>query len=278
MKWFWIFLGVLIAIAIVVTLRPPRHSRIDPRALQAGEALAEEAARAVSASSRPVSPQPVTDPGAAAVAPAASDSARELVQDLLTPRAKAAGTAVMAELPIPTPDGERIEEGLDRVLPNATVVRGTLIRAADGSIVADRKFVLRGKGTEDDPIVVPWELLTSAMDTYQPRSGLKEIPQRIAFLDGKRIRIDGYLAFPLIAQQATQLLVTFNQWDGCCIGVPPTAFDALEVTLASSIPVNRRHGLLFGSVTGIFKVEPLLSGSYLIGMYLLDDASIKVDL
>jgi len=267
MKWFWIFLGVLIAVGIVLTLQPPQHTRAGSQALQAEDALAAASA----------SPTPVTPPTAPAVAPVASDPARELVQDLLTPRAEAAGTAA-SDLPLPTPDGERIEDGMDRVLPNATVTRGTLLRAADGTVVADSKFVLRGKGTEDDPIVVPWELLTSAMDTYQPRAGLKEIPQRIAFLDGKRIRVDGYLAFPLIAQQTSQLLVTFNQWDGCCIGVPPTAFDALEVTLASSIPVNRRHGLLFGSVTGIFKVEPLLSGSYLIGMYLLDDASIKLDL
>ncbi len=290
MKWFWIILSVVVAIAIVVTLQPPQTTRVAAEAQAAERDAADAAAAAITAEPKSVPPaakervdaNPNANPKANPKANPAAGAAASLANDLLTERAQTPRGAVADFKPpaaeASTSGGEAMQDGLDRTIPNATVSAGTLVRRPDGTILADGKFVIRGSGVENDPYVVPWELLTSAMDTFQPRSGMKEIPQRIAFLDGHRIRIDGYLAFPLIVSETKQLLVTYNQWDGCCIGVPPTAYDALEVTLASTIPLNRRHGLLFGAVSGVFKVEPLVSDGWLIGMYLLDDASIKLDL
>ena len=34
-----------------------------------------------------------------------------------------------------------------------------------------------------------------------------------------------------IVGEVNEALVMLNQWDGCCIGVPPTPYDAVEVRL-----------------------------------------------
>jgi hypothetical protein len=272
MKWFWIFLAAVTGIAIVVAFQPPRGARTDPRATDAEaiERLVSEA----------VAPAPAPTPAAR---PAAT-AAEELVRDLSTPRADEASKPIASEAGSAKPtrggpvEGERLTDGLDRTIPNATVKPSELVRKPDGTIVADGTWEIRGAGTEANPYVVPWELLTSAMDTYQPRAEMRDIPQRIAFLDGKRVRIEGYIVFPLIVQQVQQLLVTYNQWDGCCIGVPPSAYDAIEVNLSSSIPINRRHGLLFGGVEGILHVAPLLSDGWIYGLYAMDDARLKLEL
>jgi len=62
-----------------------------------------------------------------------------------------------------------------------------------------------------------------------------------------------------------------NQWDGCCIGVPPTPYDAIEVTLAN--PANRTQRFAVeGRIVGKFTVDPYLVGDWLVGLYLLEDA------
>jgi hypothetical protein len=271
MKWFWLILAAVTGIAIVVALQPPRGARIDPRAMDGAldEAEIDRLVDEVAAPAKPAAPLPN------------GGSAADLVKDLSTPRAEQASKPIASE---PTKqrgtpvEGERLQDGLDRTIPNATVKPSELVRKPDGTIVADGTWEIRGAGTEANPYVVPWELLTSAMDTYQPRAEMRDIPQRIAFLDGKRVRIEGYIVFPLIVQQVQQLLVTYNQWDGCCIGVPPSAYDAIEVNLSSSIPINRRHGLLFGGVEGILHVAPLLSDGWIYGLYAMDDARLKLEL
>lgn len=266
MKWFWSILGIVVAIAVVVALQPPRGARVHPAAEP--DADADATIRAM-------------EKGTAKPPADAASSGDALAKELMTPRAEAAAKPIASEpatTSAPSPAGETLRDGLDRVIPNATVKPSSLVRKPDGSILADGKWTVRGEGTEENPYVVPWELLTSAMETYQPRAQLRDIPQRIAFLDGKRVRIDGYLIFPLIAQEAKEFLVTFNQWDGCCIGVPPSAYDAIEVNLASSMPLNRRHGLLFGGVEGVLHVAPLLSEGWMYGLYAMDNASLKLEL
>ncbi|MFZ9882445.1 MAG: hypothetical protein ACO3QC_13715, partial [Phycisphaerales bacterium] len=111
-----------------------------------------------------------------------------------------------------------------------------------------------------------------------PRLGEKAIPARIAFLSGKRVRISGYLAFPLIAPTASECLVMLNQWDGCCIGIPPTPYDAVEVKLAEELKGWRKHTINFGAVEGTFKVDPYLVENWLVGLYLLEGARINREL
>ena len=152
------------------------------------------------------------------------------------------------------------------------------MRLADGSISVDDAWTIRGAGTDASPYEVSWEFLSSAQEEYMPRLGEKKLPARIAFLSGKRIRIAGYLAFPLVAPTASECLLMLNQWDGCCIGIPPTPYDAVEVKLMAEIKGWKRHTINFGSIEGTFKVEPYLVENWLVGLYLIEGAKLDTEL
>ena len=49
-------------------------------------------------------------------------------------------------------------------------------------------------------------------------------------LTSEHVEITGYVAFPMLMDEADELLVMLNQWDGCCIGVPPTPYDRAIAT------------------------------------------------
>ena len=193
----------------------------------------------------------------------------------VTPATNTADKTKSATVAI-SPDS--LKDGLDRKLGNAIIVPGNILRQADGSILADNKYLISGAGTMEDPYRVTWECLTSASQTYIPRLQQNNIPQRVAMLDGKWIRIEGYMAFPLMLQESSEILAMLNQWDGCCIGVPPTPYDAIEVKLAVPVKPGRRHTYNFGTVTGKFKVDPYLVENWLVGLYQLESASLQSDM
>jgi hypothetical protein len=146
----------------------------------------------------------------------------------------------------------------------------------DGSTLVDDRFVIKGQGTHEKPYEISWEMLVSAQETYQPRLGRKVIPDRLKMLDGKWVRIAGYIAFPLMAQSQDEMLMMLNQWDGCCIGVPPTPYDAIEVKLKAAAKGDDRLRVS-GSVAGILRVDPYLVKDWLVSLYLMDDAELTVE-
>lgn len=152
----------------------------------------------------------------------------------------------------------------------------TIARNEDGSLsIGGGKFTITGKGTKQSPYMIPWEYFVSIQEYYNPREGNKEIPGHIAMFDGAYVSIAGYLQFPLASPNPTECLVMLNQWDGCCIGVPPTPYDAIEVSLSE--PATRAQKFsVEGRIVGKLKVDPYLVGNWLIGLYLLGDASVDV--
>jgi hypothetical protein len=145
---------------------------------------------------------------------------------------------------------------------------------ADGTTLVDGKYKLKGKGTETDPYKVTWDQLASAQDDYVPKDGRKEIPGRIAMLDDAWVETTGYIAFPIMSDQADECLSMMNQWDGCCIGIPPTPYDAVEVRLKAPAEGNARMAT-FGTIRGKFKVDPHLVGGWLVGLYRMEDATLS---
>lgn len=143
----------------------------------------------------------------------------------------------------------------------------------DGTRLVDGKFVLAGEGTKDKPYLVSWDLLLSAMEEYVPKQGRKNIPERISMLSGKYVQVAGNVAFPIMVEQPEELLAMMNPWDGCCIGVPPTPYDAVEVHLGAPVTGQIRFAT-FGTVTGRLRVEPQLVGNWLVGLYVMDDATL----
>ncbi|MEL7485533.1 MAG: hypothetical protein AAFN41_14420, partial [Planctomycetota bacterium] len=145
----------------------------------------------------------------------------------------------------------------------------------DGTKRINDRFVLAGDGSKERPYQVTWDFLTSARDTYRPREGFKDIPAHVKMLDGKYVKLGGYLQFPLASPEPEELLVMLNQWDGCCIGVPPTPYDAIEVSLAQPATRGEKFAVE-GALVGKLQIDPYLVGDWLIGLYLLGDASLDV--
>lgn len=273
MKWFWLVLGVLVVAALVVVIQDSNAARGSRTAVVAPSAPMNAAPVGVAASTPAPAKAPIdSDSSKSAAKPANNATSAEN-------SSKAAGDATTAGATGPAAGASSNAADADRPLPKiegAEVARGSIEKLADGTIVADKRFRILGAGTAADPYRVSWECLQSAQDTYVPRLGETRIPERIAMLNDSFVRMEGYLAFPLLSAEAKEVLIMFNQWDGCCIGVPPTPYDSIEVKLSESIPNTKRHAsFTFGAITGRFKVDPYLRDNWLVGLYLLEDASFE---
>ncbi|MFM1823079.1 MAG: hypothetical protein RI967_1345 [Planctomycetota bacterium] len=306
MKIVWTIVALLLLAGLVVLFQPEAATGPDdfekafdampevatPRAAEIAPSTDGPDA-AASASLEPTSP---TSPGAtpsttpAAVAPLVTAPVPGLrVEPAYSPKptTPAAPTgATTARAPSAEPARPAIPEGAALAafepdipaIPHAEILPSTFARLPDGAIAVDDAWTVRGDGSAEKPYEVSWEFLASAQEDYAPRLGEKKLPARIAFLSGKHVRISGYLAFPLVAPTASECLVMLNQWDGCCIGIPPTPYDAIEVKLAGAIKGWQRHSINFGAVEGLFKVEPYLVENWLVGLYLLEGAKIDTEL
>ncbi|MBX3355141.1 MAG: hypothetical protein KF724_05525 [Phycisphaeraceae bacterium] len=252
MKWLWLCFGLLMVGAVIVLWQETTPTR----ALSPTPATSARTLEPVRPSAQPPA---VRQASVAAAVPAAATSAN-VTETTGAVRPASGAAAETPSRPLPT-------------IEHATVVPSRLEVQPDGSIIADNRFRIMGKGTAADPYRVSWEALASAQETYIPRLSEDQIPERIAMLDGKVVSIEGYVTFPLLQREASELIVMLNQWDGCCIGLPPTPYDAIEVKLAQPVTNTRRHaGFTFGSVTGTFKVEPFLVENWLVGLYVMEDA------
>lgn len=144
----------------------------------------------------------------------------------------------------------------------------------DGSIEVAEAGVISGDGTPARPFVIDWQVLRSVARDYNPKQGQSEIPAWVMQLHGKRVRVEGNTLLPVVAEATNELLVMQNPWDGCCVGVPPTPYDAIEVKLAKMQSMgNAPTG--FGMVEGTFKVDPYIVSGWLLGLYLIEDASFE---
>ena len=266
-KIIWIAGAALAGFAVVLVVTGNDSSTVQSAGRALAVAASTDASRAVSnATSTPAAPMVSTTTGAAKPAtPVAKVSA-------------AADATAAAEKPPVVRAADAVDLGLDQTIHDAKVVPGNIVPKKDAKtgemlLYADGKYEIRGLGTPESPYRVSWECLASASESYMPRLHENEIPQRIALLHGKVLEIDGYQAFPLMVSETKELIVMLNQWDGCCIGVPPTPYDAVEVKLLE--PANRggRHAAFnFGGVRGTFRVDPYLVENWLVGLYILEGA------
>ncbi|GMV26065.1 MAG: hypothetical protein AMXMBFR58_20960 [Phycisphaerae bacterium] len=201
---------------------------------------------------------------AAKDAPAKTEKAGDAGTDAAVPAPAGAGGAGGSAPAAPGGDAKK-PEAEQGPIPAKIETLG------DGSLKVDGRFVVKGEGTAEKPYEVTWDQLVSVSELYNPRDGKKRLPERVMMLDGKVVRIKGYVAFPMYVDRPRELLSMLNQWDGCCIGVPPTPFDAVEVKLRDVVEGGDRYATT-GEVTGKFGVKPYLAGDWLVGLYVMDDA------
>ncbi len=181
--------------------------------------------------------------------------------------------------PDPVPD--KITESKDPApkpgepaAPEFEIADGKVEKKDDGSYLIDDRFIVKGEGTSESPFVASWELLLTSQPTFDPKAKKRKIPKGVAMLDGKIVKLAGFVAFPLNVQQPRELLSMLNQWDGCCIGVPPTPYDAVEVRLKKPVSGDARFATS-GTVQGIFRVKPYTVGDWLVGLYMMDGATLE---
>ena len=148
----------------------------------------------------------------------------------------------------------------------------TLTRGSNNQIEVDGRYTILGSGTELDPYRVTWDLLKSAYETMDLNGPRTTAPKRLEMLNGTYVQISGYLAPPLWGQETKELLVLLNRWDGCCIGLPPTPFDCIEAQLSAPMKLGAAHTISYGTIRGKFIVEPFKAGTFLIGLYRLEEA------
>jgi len=272
MKWIWAILALVIVAGGVAVFWPESSAAVAPSKPAAYTAPTKPQAPSVAAvapaAPAPAKPAPVT--AAPATTPTPTSAASTATATVATKPAKASPREpVLKEVP---PGGLTL--GLDKKIPFATVTPGAIMKQPDGSLLADGKYKIEGDGSREKPYRIGWDCLASANKTFIPRLKEDLMPQRVALLDGAWVRIDGYFALPLMLQESSEILVMLNQWDGCCIGVPPTPYDALEVKLVEPVKPSRRHAFNFGTVLGRLRVDPMLVENWLVGLYRLEEATL----
>ncbi|HYF13661.1 MAG TPA: hypothetical protein VD971_01165 [Phycisphaerales bacterium] len=287
MKLFWaIVLALIVAAAatLVVTARSganasrPSAAREESVSHEPEAAVPTEVAGAPPPGTAPIQPDATM---AGAPAPPTAPAMEPMPTPVLgaavpTP---AAGPVAAAE-PAAAPLVDPLATGpvrLPRVLGDYEVLASP-VEYKDGALHMDGgKFVVKGAGTREDPLRVPWELLVACEEEFDPASNKVAIPARVAVLHGRFVRLDGYVAFPLMSPKPDELLAMLNQWDGCCIGVPPTPYDAVEVKLRKPATGDDRFAVA-GAVTGVFRVLPYVvknkQVSWLVGLYVMEDADL----
>ncbi|MFG0314890.1 MAG: hypothetical protein ACF8LL_12010, partial [Phycisphaerales bacterium] len=146
---------------------------------------------------------------------------------------------------------------------------------ADGSFrVISANAWVQGAGTPSEPYVLSWDVLKSIEKQYDPRNGKDTLPDWLDLLEGKVVQIEGNTLVPVVASTTRELLVMQNPWDGCCIGVPPTPYDAVEVSLNHDVDFGN-SAVGFGSVQGTFYVDPYVVDGWVLGVYIIEDATYR---
>lgn len=177
------------------------------------------------------------------------------------------GDIVIDILP-PEPEAQEAEVAQAEAKPDYELLPG------GGFRVPDRGIEIPGRGAADAPYVLSWDLLKSVQQGYKPKEGQTDLPQWLGLLEGKRIRIEGNTLVPVIATTTRELLVMQNPWDGCCIGVPPTPYDAVEVTLNHDVDFGN-SAVGFGTVEGDFYLDPYVVDGWVLGLYIIEDAKYR---
>jgi hypothetical protein len=270
MKTFWIILLIVALAGTGLLMMRSGPKNADEAILKETEQLFDHPPVKTPQKLPPPTSEPelvVASPTTAPVAPPAA--APQTAPNLVVATSQPATTQPAASM-----SGESLRDGLDLNIAAAEITPGSIVRQPDGSLRVDDRFTLIGSGTREDPYLLTWEYLISASETYQPRLGQIKLPQRIAFLHGKWIKIEANIAFPLAATSPKEILAMLNMWDGCCIGIVPSPYDAIEVRLAAAAPTSRRHTMTYGAVTGKLSVEPYLVETWLAGLYIMDDAAL----
>lgn len=290
MRMFWIAIGVLAIIAVIVVWRGESSgsSRDRGSGIAVQGSGAPSPSIAVEQSNRTTSPSAARGAGSPAVSP---DAAVDLAVAPGNNALRAPGTA-KADAPgldVQTDEQDLADELMDSAEQNQNediddaLDDGTVpmpgnedagVAEWDGEIV-DGKYIVAGEGTAENPYEVTWDLLVLAAQTYQPRQGRTDIPPQVDAVNGKHIKIAGYFTIPIASDDPKEVLFMLNMWDGCCIGMPPSPYDAIEVRLKEPMGDGNQF-VNYATLTGTLSVDPYVQNGWLLGMYVMTDGKLDI--
>jgi len=177
-----------------------------------------------------------------------------------------------------------------------------LVPDNDARVVVDRE--IRAQFAIEDPVVILIETESeSGIYDHSTLTLIRDLTEDLLQLDGVSstnvvslatekvdrlhegtLRFRGVLdPFPRdvveirrVRDDVREFVVMQSQWDGCCIGIPPTPYDSVEVTLLE--PIDFGFGMRqSATVTGRMVVDPYVFGAgTLLGLYTIEDAKIEV--
>lgn len=295
MRMFWIVIGVLAVIAAVVFWRSESSgSKRDAATINASrDGTAPPATPSIDAN-RPRDAQP--SDAATASPDALADRAVAPAAPSLRNPANAATAAPGSPAPAPAKpteqnladelmasadqnQDENIDEVLGEDMPMAPGNHdegdvGGAPGALSGPLV-DGKYIVAGDGSAEAPFEITWDLLVLASQTYQPRQGRTELPPQVQAVNGKRIKLAGYFAVPIASTDPKEVLFMLNMWDGCCIGIPPSPYDAVEVRLKEPLGGGKQF-VNYATLTGTLVVDPYVQNGWLLGMYVMSDGELEI--
>lgn len=239
--------------------------------------------------------------GAAALAwPRTGDAQRAASQPALNGAAAQSANYEIVEVPVPTqtpaftPSAAELDKPVAPIAPPANLTNIPVIasevpevskltagppavieRIDERTIRLDGKYIVRGNGSQDDPYRITWDLLSSARATIDAGKNQFELPGRLASLQDAWVEISAYWAPPLQRFESKEIMAMMNKWDGCCLGLPPTPFDSIDVQLTAPASIVGQHLFRFGTLRGRLHIEPFAAGPFLLGLYRLDSATLE---
>jgi hypothetical protein len=282
MRVFWAILGVVMLAAAAYLLAGPtgeqKPEMPPPPPAPAPSQVTVETPKPPTATPQPDTSKPVAPPVAVEkpAAPAVAEPAKAApVEPAPKPEPPKPEPEKMPppKPPEPAPEPAAPATPAPAEKPAEKPAEAAVVTNPDGTITVAGKYTLKGDGTPESPYQISWDQLVAAQEDYVPRDGKNQIPAYVKMLDGKYVQITGNIAFPLMMDEADECLVMLNQWDGCCIGVPPTPYDAIEVKLRETAKDNARLAT-YGTLKGRLHVDPHLVGGWLVGLYLMDEAKL----
>lgn len=154
----------------------------------------------------------------------------------------------------PPPTFEQLPDGSFKIIATDTIIPGT--------------------GTQANPYIVDWKTLRSIERGYNPKKGKNDLPDWLDVLDEMHVRIVGNTLVPVIATTTRELLVMQNPWDGCCVGIPPSPYDAIEVSLNHDVDFGA-SAVGYGTVEGVFILDPYVVDGWVLGIYIIEEAKYR---
>lgn len=261
----------------------PAIAEENPAASHVSETVADVAPAAGEPVSKPIEQTaevavtpPVETADVIPASAAAPENAQEPVVDL-EPAAKerensslqvAAATTVAPSVASGSPSAATAP-GSPNLLPGAQTA--DLLPKKPMLLVKERDFTKGPDGTlrvSYDDIDL---LKVLNMDPVTP-DAVQMMPSWLRNLDGKRIRIRGFM-YPTFIESGITEFVLARDNEICCFGRDPKIYDLIHVLLREGQSTKYIQNRPF-DVVGTFRIEPLIEGGKYFGLYRLEDAQV----